>query len=134
TLRDQHGTIVARTLNSERSVGKPPSPGLTEQVRKAPEAAYRNTGLEGQRFYSAHSRVPVAGWTLATGVPAAEVEHALRVPALALTAGATLPAVLADGAALVFARPNTRPVQEPAQAVPRPGAEGEGQVARRAPP
>src|SRR5947207_1153970 len=129
TLLDQHGTIVARTLNSERSVGKPPSPGLAEQIRKAPEAAYRNTGLEGQRFYSAHSRVPVAGWTLATGVPAAEVERALRGPALALTAGATLAAVLAVGAALVFARRITRPVTELARSVSRLGAGDEGPVA-----
>ena len=126
TLLDQQGLIVARTLNNERWIGKPPSAGLTEQVRRAPEAAYENVGLEAQRFYSAHSRIPTAGWTLATGVPADEVERALRGPAIALTAGVTLVAVLAIGLALLFARRIAQPVTELARSVGSFGAGDEG--------
>ncbi|HEV8143419.1 MAG TPA: ATP-binding protein [Methylomirabilota bacterium] len=125
TLLDQHGIIVARTLNSDRWVGKPPSPALAAEARKSPEAAYRNIGLEGQRFYTAHSRVPISGWTLATGVPADQVEAALRGSALALAAAATLVAVAAVGLALVFARRIARPVTELARSVGRFGAADE---------
>ena len=122
TLLDQHGIIVARTLNHERWIGKPPSPGLAERAQRSAEGAYRNTGLEGQRFYSAHSRAPIAGWTLATGVPADQVEPALRGPAIALTAGATLVAVFAVGLALWFGRRIARPVTQLALSVRSFGA------------
>lgn len=125
TLLDQQNTIVARTLNHERWVGKPPSPVLAERARSSAEGAYRNTGLEGQRFYSAHSRVPIAGWTLATGVPADQVEAALRGPAIALTAGATLVAVFAVGLALWFGRRIARPVTQLARSVGSFGAGGD---------
>ena len=43
TLLDQNGIIVARTLNPERWLGKPPAPGLYAESRKAPEGAYIST-------------------------------------------------------------------------------------------
>lgn len=55
TLLDQNGVIVARTLNN-RWVGQRPSPELYERSRSQLEGAYRNIGLEGQRFYTAHRR------------------------------------------------------------------------------
>ena len=117
TLLDQHGTIIARTLNHDRWVGRPPSPSLTDAVQRAPEGAYRSVGLEGQRFYAAHSRVATSGWMLATGVPAVDVERAIRGSTLALTAGATLAALLAVVLALVFGRRIARPVADLARSV-----------------
>jgi PAS domain S-box-containing protein len=110
TLLDQNGLIIARTLNNDRWVGQSPSPGLLEQSRKAPEAAYRNIGLEGQLFYSAHSRSKIAGWTLASGVPAAGVESVLRSSTLALATGATATVLLAVALAFVFGRRIAQPV------------------------
>jgi hypothetical protein len=78
TLLDQNGIIIARTLNSERWVGQLPSKGLSAEARKAPEGSSINQGLEGQWFYTAHSRSKLAGWTLASGVPKEGVEAALR--------------------------------------------------------
>jgi len=110
TLLDQNGIIIARTLNNDRWVGQPPSPGLLEEARKAPEGAYRNTGLEGQSFYSAHSRSKIAGWTLASGVPVAGVEAALRSSTIAMAAGAAATALLAVVLAFVFGRRIAQPI------------------------
>jgi len=65
-------------------------PALYEKSRETPEAAYRNIGLEGQWFYTAHSRSKVSGWTVATGVPVEDVERELRGSTIAMTGGAAL--------------------------------------------
>ncbi|HEX9443775.1 MAG TPA: PAS domain S-box protein, partial [Candidatus Binatia bacterium] len=102
TMLDQNGIIIARTLNNDQWVGKPPSAGLTAKTRAAPEGAYRNRGLEGQMFYAAHSRSKISGWTIATGVPVAGVEGALRGSTAAMAAGALAMALLAVGLAFLF--------------------------------
>ena len=78
TLLDQDGIVIARTLNHERWIGQRPAPALYESSRNRSEHAYRSVGLEGQWFYSAHSRSAVSGWTVATGVPVVGVERELR--------------------------------------------------------
>ena len=110
TLLDEDGIVIARTLNPDRWVGKRVSPVLYAKAREAPEGSYRNTGLEGQWFYTAHSRSMVSGWTVATGVPAADVERELRGSTIALTTGAVLMALLAIALAIVFGRRIARPV------------------------
>jgi signal transduction histidine kinase len=104
TLVDREGTIIARTLNNERWVGQKASPGLLENVVATEAGTWFNIGLEGQRFYSAHSRSPTSGWAVATGVPVASVEAALRTSTYAMTLGALLAALLATALALVFGR------------------------------
>jgi signal transduction histidine kinase/ActR/RegA family two-component response regulator len=110
TLLDQRGVVIARTLNHERWVGQRPAPALYEASRKTAEAAYRSLGLEGEWFYSAHSRSPFSGWTVATGVPVSGVERALRGSTLAITLGALAMAGLAIGLAVVFGRRVAQPV------------------------
>jgi PAS domain S-box-containing protein len=83
---------------------------LLQQSRSAPEGAYRNVGLEGQFFYSAHSRSTISGWTLATGVPVAGVEAKLRKSTITLAAAAGVMALVAVGLALVFGRRIAGPV------------------------
>jgi len=110
TLLDQNGIVIARTLNPDRWVGQRASPLLYAKSRETPEAAYRNIGLEGQWFYTAHSRSAISGWTVATGVPVADVERELRGSTIAMTTGAALMALLAVALALVFGRRIARPV------------------------
>ena len=110
TLLDQNGLVIARTLNPERWVGGRVSPLLYTKSRETLEAAYQNTGLEGQWFYTAHSRSTISGWTMATGVPVQDVERQLRGSTLAMTAGALATAGLAVTLALVFGRRISRPV------------------------
>lgn len=104
TLLDQNGVIIARTLNSERWVGKHVSPGLLERSRQQMEATFRNTGLEGQSFYSAHRRSARWGWTVATGVPASMVEQSLRGSTFAMVGGSLLSVGVAILLAFVFGR------------------------------
>src|SRR5262249_11550174 len=110
TLSDQNGIVIARTLNPDRWVGQRVSPMLYEKSRELSEAAYRNIGLEGQWFYTAHSRSTISGWTLPTGVPCPEVERELRGSTIAMTAGAGLMALLAVALAVVFGRRIARPM------------------------
>jgi signal transduction histidine kinase len=104
TLLDQDGIVIARTLNNDRWAGKRPAPDLYEALRISSEAAYRSTGLEGQRFYSAHHRSSRSGWTAATGVPVEGVEAALRGSTFATAAGAGAMLVVAIGVALLLGR------------------------------
>jgi signal transduction histidine kinase len=122
TLVDQQGIIIARTLNHGRWVGQKPSPGLLQNMRRAPDMAARSVGLEGQAFYSAHTPVPLAGWTLASGVPAAEVEQALRRTATTLATMGVILLGVAVTLALLFGRRIAQPVGELARAVVRFGA------------
>jgi signal transduction histidine kinase len=119
---DQDGIITVRTLNPEQSLGKRLSAALTQHASRATEGTYRNPGgLEGQTFYSAFARTRVAGWTVATGVPAAGVERELRASVIAMTAGAGVMALLAVGLALTFGRRIAGPVIALASSVRRFG-------------
>src|SRR4029453_4631012 len=71
TLLDQNRIVIARTLNNDQWVGRSPAPALDEKSAASPLAAYQSVGLEGQWFYSAHSRAALSGWTVATGGPVA---------------------------------------------------------------
>lgn len=104
TLLDQDGIVIARTLNHERSIGKRPAPSLYQPSRAMPEGAYESVGLEGQLFYTAFSRSPLSGWTMATGVPAGTVEAALWRSTLGMVGGAFLCLGLAAGLAYYFGR------------------------------
>lgn len=110
TLLDQNGVVIARTLNNERWIGQRPAPALYEKSRVSAEGTYRSLGLEGQWFYSAHSRAPLSGWTVATGVPAAGVEAALWRSTAAMVGGGVLSAVLAVGLAYLFGRRIAQPI------------------------
>ena len=110
TLLDQDGIVIARTLNHERWIGQRPAPALYESSRHRFEHAYRSVGLEGQWFYSAHSRSAVSSWTVATGVPVVGVERELRGSTVAISGGAVATAALAVALALVFGRRVARPV------------------------
>jgi len=110
TLLDQNGLIVAQTLNNASWVGRYPASVLLENSRHTIEAAYPSVGLEGQDFYTAHSRSKLSGWTVATGVPQNAVERGLRDSMLAMAAGATAALLLAVGLALLFGRQIARSV------------------------
>jgi signal transduction histidine kinase len=110
TLLDQDGTIIARTLNNERWVGKLAGPELVRRSREMVEGAYRSTGLEGQSFVTSHARSVRWGWTVATGVPIEVIEDVLRGSTWALAGGALLSGALAFALAFVVGRRIERPI------------------------
>jgi len=104
TLNDRHSTIIARTLNNEQWAGKRSHPSYWQRTIGRDEGSFANIGLEGQRFYSAFSRLKTAGWVLGTGVPADEVERAQAVPASLTVLGVVLAAGTAGLLAVVLSR------------------------------
>lgn len=117
TLLDQEGIVIARTLNHEQRLGKRAVPTLYEKSRESTESAYRYLGPEGQWVYSAHSRSAATGWTVATGVPAARVEAALRGSAFWMVGTTLLIGMLAIFLAVVLGRRIAEPVSELAASV-----------------
>jgi hypothetical protein len=104
TLLDQDGAIIARTLNHETWVGTRPQGTMRPAWRETPEAASRGTGLEGQAFYSAYSRSPRTGWTVATGIPAEFVDEGLTRKLLIATGVAAVAIGLTVLLAFYFGR------------------------------
>ena len=96
TLNDRNGVIIARTLHDDRWAGKQSSPAYWERTAGRNEGVFQNSGLEGQRFYSAFSRSQLAGWVLGTGVPRDDAEASLSVPTSLLAAGIVTAGVLAS--------------------------------------
>lgn len=110
TLIDQDGRIIARTLNNDRWVGKQAAPDLIRRLRETAEGAYRSRGLEGQAFYTSHSRSVRWGWVVATGVPAETIEAALSGSSVMLGGGALLSMALAVALAFVIGRRIEHPI------------------------
>ena len=80
---DRQGVTVARNLNPERFVGEKPLPALLERLLTKQEDVFFNTSREGIALVTAFSRVETSGWTVAIGVPIAEltgpaIEAAMR--------------------------------------------------------
>lgn len=103
SLVDQDGLLVARTLNPDSSLGRRATDDFVAHTAARSDGTFTSTGLEGQRFYVAHSRLERLPWTLGTGVPVASTEAPLRTQ-LALLAGGVLLAMLIAAAVVVVLR------------------------------
>jgi hypothetical protein len=103
-LLDQDGAIIARTLNHETWVGTRPEGTFRQSWRETMEGTNRSKGLEGQTFYSAYSRSPRTGWTLATGIPAESVDEGLERKLFIAACAAMVSIGIAVLLAFLFAR------------------------------
>ena len=111
TLLDQNRIVMARTLSNDKWIGRPPSPTLYAKSAELPLGVYRNVGLEGQWFYSAHSRASLSGWSVATGVPVGSVEASLRGSLVAMLVGIAGTGALAIGLVIVLGRRIEQPIR-----------------------
>lgn len=67
---DAAGVIVARTPNPDRFVGRQASPTLYPELQSGrTEGLLDTTSHEGTEIYTAFSRSPTTGWSVAIGVP-----------------------------------------------------------------
>ena len=97
---DRKGTIVARTQEYQRFVGRTGTKELVDRIAKVPEGALESVTLEGIPVISVFSRSPATGWTVALGIPSGAVSAQVwRRTAGAATATAI---VLALGLALAW--------------------------------
>lgn len=77
-ILDRSGTIVARSHDMQRLVGRKAAPSLLTRILKAPEEAFEGTTIEGTRVLSVFSRAADSQWTVAIGVPADKLSSALN--------------------------------------------------------
>jgi signal transduction histidine kinase len=92
TITDRNKTIVARTRDPERFVGKTEGPLLRNTA--SGEGIFRGETLEGVRSYAAMSTLARSGWSVALTVPASQVMAPLW-HSLAYVIGAGLVSLLA---------------------------------------
>ncbi len=109
---DRNGIVVARDELFDESLGKPVSPVLLAASRSSDEgfADYRN--FEGVATHAAFAKLPESGWTVATGIPLAELNapwvNAVWTGGISLAVAAFLAIVFA----IFYGRLITRPVLE----------------------
>lgn len=72
---DAHGSRVARSRAHEKYVGMPASPSVRElMARGGDEGTGVATALEGDPIFTAFTRIPDSGWSVALGLPTSDVE------------------------------------------------------------
>lgn len=110
-IADSTGTIVARTVSPERFVGQRFSPKLLDQLAQKNEGVIVTLTLEDTPVFTAFSRASFSAWSVAIGIPRAELnEQVWR--SMWVTAGGVL-VLLAAGLALAsfIGRRIAQPIQ-----------------------
>lgn len=74
---DSTGTIVARTHEMERFVGKKGAPMLVNRMGEISEGSLETTSVEGIPVLSVFSRSAVSSWTVAIGIPTRDLTNEL---------------------------------------------------------
>jgi signal transduction histidine kinase/ActR/RegA family two-component response regulator len=123
---DAHNQRVARSRDHSLHLGEPPTPSLAElQRRHADEGAGESLTLEGERVYTAFSRLREIGWTVAIGLPVDTADDAARQSAFVYGGGLVLSLGLGALAAWRVARGIARPIAQLGEAA---DAIGRGEV------
>lgn len=79
SIRDSNRLAVARSTDQRGTVGTPPSPSMQALMRSAgPEGIGRTRTIEGEDVATAYTSRSRYGWSVAVGLPSAQ----LRAPAL----------------------------------------------------
>lgn len=69
-ILDRTGTVVARTQDQERFIGKKATADLRQRLQDVAEDALENgVTLDGRRVVTAFSRAPQTQWAVAIGIP-----------------------------------------------------------------
>lgn len=94
---DTARAVVARSLNQEQSLGKPPSPSLMALMQRGgPENAGTTTSVEGLPVTTAYTTVSRYGWTVAVGAPQAVAPGGLALYGAGLLASLAVCVALAS--------------------------------------
>jgi len=97
---DGSGTIVARTHEMERFVGKKGAPALVQRMSQVAEDSLETNTVEGIPVVSVFSRSNVSNWTVAIGIPKSSLINAAVLSAAWLLLG--ILALLAAGLGLAW--------------------------------
>jgi signal transduction histidine kinase/CheY-like chemotaxis protein len=105
SIFDSAGSRVARSRRHEEFLGQEASPSLKALLRRgALEGAGITNALEGDRVYTAYTRSPVAGWTVALGIPPAVVDGAAARSLMVYGGGIMVSLALGIVAAVLMGR------------------------------
>ncbi len=77
-IQDRQLRIVSRAPSPDEYRGKPPVPALLEAMRAAPEGLARFRSYEGIEVFTAWTRMPSTGWSVAFSVPTETTDAAFR--------------------------------------------------------
>jgi hypothetical protein len=105
---DRAGTIVARSRDAERFVGRQGTPELVQRMKEVPEDAIESRTLEGIDVLTVFSRSPESGWTVAIGIPRSELTTHLVSSMARLFVVVFIVLLTAIGLALLLARQGLR--------------------------
>ncbi len=96
---DSHMTLAGRSRDAERFVGVRATPTLADRIAASESGMFTALNQEGATVYTVFSRSAATGWSVAIGIPAAQVEGPIKHMLWLLTlSGSALIAV-----ALLFA-------------------------------
>jgi signal transduction histidine kinase/ActR/RegA family two-component response regulator len=113
TVVDERSRRVTRWPRPEKYVGTPASESLGKLLGSAPnEASGLSYTSEGDPVYTAYTRSPFSGWSVALGIPKGVVETGALRSLLAYGGGVLLSMLLGVLAALAVARSINRPMDE----------------------
>jgi hypothetical protein len=110
SVLDRRGTILTRSAEPERFVGRSLSPDAPARTETRPEGWRRTVDATGSMVVLAWSRSEVAGWTTAVFPPESAFEAPLRRSLWSAAALGAVLAALAAALAFVFARRIARPI------------------------
>ncbi|MGE5547630.1 MAG: GAF domain-containing protein [Solirubrobacterales bacterium] len=97
---DTQGSIVTRTHESEKYLGKKGTPILVERMRASEEGLSVNNTLEGMPVLGAFSRSRISQWSVAIGVPTDVLFGPLRRSLMLF--GTLVAALIATGVGLAW--------------------------------
>jgi signal transduction histidine kinase len=110
---DAKGMRAARSRQHDEFVAREPSPSLTRLMAgNAHEGTGITDALEGDRIYTAFSRSPETGWTVAIGIPVGLIDTAVWRSLATYGTGILLSIGLGLVAAVFIGRSVARPIDE----------------------
>ena len=110
---DAHGTRAARSRQHEEFIGREPTASLRQLMAASPrEGTGVTRALEGDVIYTAYSRSPVSGWSVAIGIPSGIIDTAGWRLLATYGTGILLSILLGVLAAIFIARSIARPMAE----------------------
>ena len=121
-ILDSKQTLVARSLNSQRSVGSRMPPVLRQALLLSPEGTAQATGLEGAPVFVSFCRSALSNWSVVIEVPKSSVLAALYQWTAWVIVGATAISLIGIALAMAFTRRIAKAIQslvQPARALGR---------------
>lgn len=112
---DRNGITIARTKDGTELEPGEAQPDLREAIRSKTIGVIRNASDDNLRLYSVLERSALSGWTVAVGVPEAEIESAARQALTVSILGLLAAIACATVAAVFFARRLSHSIRQAAR-------------------